>query len=105
MTSLPKGYVIPRLKAGQHSVVVRDGQNRAANAAAGCDSWQQLFAKNVDSYYRARCKILRIFMTQILIVSDLEHDQLAKGIWHPKAKSWPSICCAVTDKTEQLILL
>ena len=46
MTSLPKGCVIPRLKAGQHSVVVRDGQNRAANAAAGCDSREQLFAKN-----------------------------------------------------------
>ena len=61
MTSLPKGYVIPRLKAGQHSVVVRDGQNRAANAAAGCDSRQQLFAKNVDSFYRARCKYCKNF--------------------------------------------
>ena len=61
MTSLPKGYVIPRLKAGQHSVVVRDGQNRAANAAAGCDSREQLFAKNVDSFYRARCKYCKNF--------------------------------------------
>ena len=47
MTSLPKGYVIPRLKAGHQSVVVRDGQNRAADAAAGWDSRQQLFSKNV----------------------------------------------------------
>ena len=61
MTSLPKGYVIPRLKAGHQSVVVRDGQNRAAITAAGCDSRQQLFSKNVDSFYRARCKHCKNF--------------------------------------------
>ena len=61
MTSLPKGYVIPRLKAGHQSVMVRDGQNRAAEAAAGCDSRQQLVSKNVDPIYRARCKHCKNF--------------------------------------------
>ena len=60
MTGLPKGYVIPRLKAGHRSVsvVARDGQNRKVGAAAGCDSRQQLISKNV---FRARCKHCRNF--------------------------------------------
>ena len=42
MTSLPKGYIIPRLEAGEQlaSVAVQDGQQRAAGAAAGFDSRQ-----------------------------------------------------------------
>ena len=56
MTGLSKGYVIPRIKAGDQtaSVVARDGTNRAAGAAAGCDSRQLLF-KQFASIYRARC--------------------------------------------------
>ena len=62
MTGLPpKGYVIPRLKAGQQSVVARDGQHRVADAAAGCDSRQQLMSVNVNSFYRSRCKHCKNF--------------------------------------------
>ena len=64
MTGLPKGYVIPRLKAGHRSVsvVARDGQNRAAGAAAGCDSRQQQpISRNVASVFRARCKHCKNF--------------------------------------------
>ena len=63
MTGLPKGYVIPRLEAGHRSVsvVARDGPNRAAGAAAGCDSRQQLISKNVASVFRARCKHCKNF--------------------------------------------
>ena len=60
MTGLLNGGVIQRLKAGHYSVsvVIHDGQNRAVCAAAGCDS----------RYKRAN--IIRIFMTQILVVSE-----------------------------------
>ena len=61
MTSLSKGYVIPRLKAGHQSVVARDGQNRVTDAAAGCDSRQQLMSESVNSFYRARCKHCKNF--------------------------------------------
>ena len=61
MTSLPKGYVIPRLKAGHQSVVARDGQNRVTDAAAGCDSRQQVMSESVNSFYRARCKHCKNF--------------------------------------------
>ena len=56
MTGLSKGYVIPRIKAGDQtaSVVARDGTNRAAGAAAGCDSRQLLF-EQFASIYSARC--------------------------------------------------
>ena len=88
MTSSPKGYFISRPKAGHQSVVVRDRQNRAADAAAGCDSRQQLFAKNVDSLYRVQVKSQAKGLTGIF-----GYDRLAaKGICHPKAKSWPSLC-------------
>ena len=62
MTGLPKGYVIPRLRAGDQtaSVVARDGQDRAAGAAAGCDSRQLLFDQ-FASIYKARCKYCRDF--------------------------------------------
>ena len=62
MTGLPKGYVIPRLEAGEQlaSVAAHDGQHRAAAAVAGCDSRQQIFAQ-FASIYRARCKHCRDF--------------------------------------------
>ena len=54
MTGLSKGYVIPRLVAGDQtvSVVACDGINGEAGTVAGCDSRQQLFVQ-FASIYRA----------------------------------------------------
>ena len=79
-----------------------EGQLIMLQAVTAGSSW---FLRMLTLFTEHLANIVRIFMTLILIISDLEHDQLAKGICHPKAKSWPSICCAVTDKTEQLMLL
>ena len=103
MTSLPKGYVIPRLEAGEQlaSVAAHDGQHRAAAAVAGCDSRQQIFAQ-FASIYRARCKHCRDF-------HDVWPTFLQKGIrpvkpwcndWYQKMMDPPPVNQVVSNEDE-----
>ena len=74
MTSSPKGYFIPRPKAGHQSVVVRDGQNKTEQLMLlqAVTAGSSFFLRMLTHFIERVANIVRIFMTLILIVSDLE---------------------------------
>ena len=80
MASLPKGYVIPRLVAGDRvASVARGGLDSAAGAGAVHDyDSQHRLEINLQCFERV-ASFVGIFMIRNLIVSDIESFQRCRG--------------------------